>query len=106
MSAEVGDKAPDFTLPSTQGQLTLGELASQGKVILAFYRQDNTPACSSEISVLKEDYEIIQQLGAQVVGISVDDLESHRSFAESLGGLPFPLACDEKLAAAQAYDVV
>lgn len=106
MSPEVGDKAPDFTLPSTKGPVKLSQLVAQGKVVLAFYSEDNTPLCASEISVLTEDYEIIQQLGAQVVGISVDGLESHHSFERRLGELPFPLASDEKLQVAKAYDIL
>jgi peroxiredoxin Q/BCP len=106
MSAEMGDKAPDFTLPSTKGPLTLSELTARGKVLLAFYLQDNTPLCASEISLLREDYEIIEQLGAQVVATSADNLESHKSFEQRLGGLPFPLASDENLEVARAYGVV
>ena len=106
MMPEVGDEAPDFSLPSTAGELRLHELAAGKKVLLAFYTEDNTPLCSSEVSVLKEDYEIVQQLGAAVVAVSADSLESHRRFAERLGGLPFPLASDERLEAAKAYDVV
>ena len=106
MGAEMGGQAPDFTLPSTKGPVTLSRLTAQGKVVLAFYFEDNTPLCSNEISLLKEDYEIIQQLGAQVLAISADDLDSHRRFEERLGGLPFPLVNDEKLTAVRAYDVV
>jgi len=102
---EVGKKAPDFRLPSTQGELKLSDLTSRGKVLLAFYLEDHTPLCTSELSLLKEDYEIIQQLGAQVVAISADNLASHRDFDQRLGGLPFPLASDEKLEAIKAYAV-
>lgn len=102
---EVGERAPNFRLPSTKGELTLSDLTATGKVLLAFYSEDGTPLCASELSVLKEDYEIIQQLGAQVVAISADGLESHRDFDQRLGGLPFPLASDEKLEATKAYDV-
>ena len=103
---EVGDDAPKFALASTEGELNLRDLAARGKILLAFYYEDNTPLCSSEISVFKEDYEIIEQLGAQVVAVSADSLESHKGFVERLGGLPFPLASDERLEAAKAYDVV
>lgn len=103
---EAGDQAPDFTLPSTDGELSLGDLVARGKVLLAFYTEDNTPLCSSEVSVLKEDYEIVEQLGAKVVAVSADSLESHREFADKLGGLPFPLVSDENLEAARKYDVV
>ena len=102
----VGEQAPDFALPSTEGELRLSEIAARKKVLLAFYVEDNTPLCSSEISVLREDYEIVQQLGAQVIAVSADTLESHRDFAERLGGVPFPLVSDERLEAAIAYDVL
>ena len=101
-----GDEAPDFTLASTEGEIRLRELAAVKKVLLAFYAEDDTPLCANEVSVLKEDYDIVRQLGAQVVAVSADSLESHRWFAERLGGLPFPLASDEALEAARAYDVL
>ena len=101
-----GDEAPDFKLASTEGELRLRELAAQTKVLLAFYTEDDTPLCANEVSLLKEDYDIVRQLGAQVVAVSADSLESHRWFAERLGGLPFPLASDEALEASRAYDVL
>lgn len=106
MTPKRGDAAPDFTLPSTRGQVRLRELAAAKKVLLAFYVEDNTPLCSSEVSVLKEDYDLLRQLGAEVVAVSADGLESHREFARRLGGLPFPLVSDEGLTAARAYGVV
>ena len=51
--AETGDEAPGFTLPSTQGELRLSDLAAKMKVLLAFYTEDKTPLCSSELSMLK-----------------------------------------------------
>lgn len=106
MTLSPGDKAPDFTLPTTQGELRLSDLLAEKKVLLAFYVEDNTPLCSSEVSVLKEDYDLLRDLGAEVVAVSADGLESHRQFAQRLGGLPFPLASDEGLEAARAYGVV
>jgi thioredoxin-dependent peroxiredoxin len=106
MMPDKGDQAPDFTLPSTEGNISLSEIASGKKVLLAFYMEDNTPACSSEVSVLKEDYELVEQLGAEVLAVSADDLDSHRGFAEKLGGVPFPLLSDQDLEAAKKYDVV
>ncbi len=103
---DAGDEAPDFSLPSTEGEIRLSDLWSRGKVLLAFYYEDATPLCSSELSVLKEDYEIVQQLGARVVAISVDSLPSHEAFVERLDGVPFPLVSDERLEAVQAYEVV
>src|SRR3972149_399721 len=103
---EVGGTAPDFELPSTRGKLRLSDLTAAGKVILAFYQEDNTPLCSSEVSVLKEDYELVQKLRAEVVAVSADDLASHIDFEARLGGVPFPLVSDEGLEAARAYGVL
>ena len=102
---EAGDAAPDFELPSTQGTLRLKDLTAVKKVLLAFYTEDNTPLCSSEVSVFKEDYELVQQLRAEVVAVSADSLDSHVDFADELGGVPFPLVSDEGLEAAKAYGV-
>ena len=85
---ELGEQAPDFTLPSTSGDVRLSEATDRGKVILAFYYEDATPTCSNEISMLRDDYEVVRELGAE------------------LGSVPFPLASDEKLEAADAFDVV
>ncbi len=106
MSIEAGQLAPDFTLPSSRGNLRLRELTADKKVLLAFYSEDCTPTCSSEVSLFKEDYELVQDLGAEVVAISADSLESHAEFEERLGGVPFPLAADEWLDVAKAYGVV
>ena|SRR5437867_2759549 len=103
---EAGDMAPDFELPSTAGQLRLQDVAGSKNVLLAFYTEDNTPLCSSEVSVFAEDYEIVQQLGAEILAVSADDLESHKQFSAAIGGVPFPLVSDEDLTAAKAYDVV
>lgn len=102
---DVGDQAPDFTLPSTDGDLKLSDLVAESKVLLAFYTEDNTPLCSSELSVFKEDYEIVETLGARVVAISSDNIVEHTDFTERLGGLPFPLASDPHVEVANAYGV-
>ena len=103
---EAGDQAPGFTLPTTDGEIKLSELTARGKVLLAFYYEDATPLCSNEISMLKDDYEVVRELGAEVVAISADSIDSHRAFAERLGGVPFALTSDVKLDAAKAFDVV
>jgi thioredoxin-dependent peroxiredoxin len=103
---DVGDQAPDVTLTTGEAEIKLSDLTSRGKVLLAFYYEDATPLCSNEISMLKDDYEVVRDLGADVIAISADSVESHRAFAERLSGVPFALASDEKLEAAKAFDVV
>ena len=61
---EVGQPAPDFVLPGIQDEVALSCLAAQGKVVLAFYAEDNTPACTSELAAFRGDCDAIQALGA------------------------------------------
>lgn len=100
-----GAQAPDFRLPSTEGDVHLADHVSRGKVVLAFYAEDGTPACSSELEGFKAEYALIRELGAGVIGISRDDLASHRAFAARAGGFPFPLASDGDLSVGRAYGV-
>jgi len=103
---EVGQRAPDFMLPSTDGELRLSDRLREGRVLLAFYFEDATPTCSTELSALKDAYETLRELGAEVIAVSADSVESHRDFAQRLGRVPFPLASDEGLEAARAYGTV
>ncbi len=101
-----GDRAPDFALPSTEGAVRLSDRLRDGRVLLAFYFEDATPACSTEIAALKDAHETLRELDADVIAISADSVESHRAFAERLGGVPFALASDAGLTVARAYDTV
>lgn len=103
---EAGQQAPNFTLLSTEGDLSLREMTGRSKVVLAFYYEDATPLCSNELSMLKDDYDVVRELGGEVIAVSADSLDSHAAFAERLGGVPFPLASDERLEAAKAFDTV
>ena len=58
------------------------------------------------VSSLKGEYETVEALGATVIGLSADSVESHAAFCESLGGCPFPLASDADLAVAKAYGAI
>jgi peroxiredoxin Q/BCP len=101
-----GDAAPPFTLASTAGDVSLAESLTSDRVVLAFYTEDATPGCETEIHMLKDTHELIRDFGAQVIAVSADTLESHAAFAERIGGVPFPLASDASLDAARAYGVV
>ena len=101
-----GDAAPDFALPSTDGEVRLSDRLRRGRVLVAFYFEDATPACSTEITSLKDAYDTLRDLRADVIAISADTMEAHRAFAARLEGVPFPLASDAELRAARAYDVI
>jgi peroxiredoxin Q/BCP len=103
---EVGEPAPDFALPGTTGEVRLSDVWARGKVVLAFYTEDNTPLCSTEVAMLRDDYDMVRELGAEVVAVSADSVESHLDFAKRVGGVPFALLSDEGLGATRAYGVV
>jgi peroxiredoxin len=102
-----GARGPAFALPSTDGDVSLQALLAAGdRVVLAFYTEDATPTCENEIAMLKDAHEMLHEFGARIVALSADSIESHRAFAERLGGLPFPPASDAGLEAARAYGVI
>jgi peroxiredoxin Q/BCP len=104
-SPQPGDAAPDFCLPSTAGEITGSALWCDRKLVLAFYSEDGTPACEAQTLTLAEDLPMFEDLGARLVAVSADPLESHARFAERLGGAPYPLASDPDLTVARAYGV-
>lgn len=97
-------KAPDFTLPASNGEhVALSQF--RGKyVVLYFYPKDMTPGCTTEACEFRDHYEAFNELGAVVVGISPDSLERHNKFIEK-HSLPFLLLSDEKQDVAKAYNV-
>ncbi|MGG3956232.1 thioredoxin-dependent thiol peroxidase [Bhargavaea massiliensis] len=97
-------KAPDFTLPASNGEhVTLSQF--RGKyVVLYFYPKDMTPGCTTEACGFRDHYEAFNELGAVVIGISSDSLERHNKFIEK-HSLPFLLLSDEKQDVAKAYNV-
>lgn len=98
-----GDAAPDFTLPSTRGELTLSALRGK-RVLLYFYPQDMTPTCTDQACLMRDAYADLLARGVEIVGISPDSVERHHKFAEKYG-LPFTLAADEQRTAAELYGV-
>ncbi|MCS7207848.1 MAG: peroxiredoxin [Dehalococcoidia bacterium] len=102
---QVGDPAPDFTLPSTLGPIRLQDYRGR-KVVLLFFAEALTPACSLQVSSFKDEYATVQGTGAEVIAISADPLPIQERFGQALGGCPFPLASDPDLQVARAYGVV
>jgi peroxiredoxin Q/BCP len=101
----VGDKAPDFTLPSQMGDnVTLSEYFGKKNVVLYFYPKDETRGCTREACEFRDRYDVFTGLGAEVLGVSSDTLESHKSFATH-HGLPFLLLSDEDGKVRKLYGV-
>jgi peroxiredoxin Q/BCP len=102
---KVGQVAPDFNLPDQNGkshQLT----DYRGKwLVLYFYVKDNTPGCTKQACKFRDDIHQLRDLGAEVIGVSVDGSASHAKFAKKYG-LPFPLLADSKGETAKRYDSI
>jgi peroxiredoxin len=106
-SPAAGDRAPDFRLATTQGEVVLSDLLAGGApVVLVFYFEDGTPSCETELRIFRDAAETLNETNARVIAISADSLASHDAFGARLGGVPFPLASDVALDAARAYGVV
>jgi peroxiredoxin Q/BCP len=105
LTVKVGDKAPDFTLPSQMGDnVTLSEFFGKKNVVLYFYPKDETPGCTKEACTFRDNYEQLTKLGAEVIGVSKQSVESHQSFATHYG-LPFILLSDEYNKVRELYGV-
>lgn len=99
---KVGQPAPEFRLPDQNGKIhSLGDY--RGKwLVLYFYPKDDTPGCTEQACKFRDDLHQLTAMGAQVVGVSVDDTSSHAQFAKKYN-LPFPLLADTKGEVAERY---
>ncbi len=105
MKIKVGDKAPEFTLPSQDGtQVSLSDFQGKKNVVVYFYPKDNTPGCTKEACAFRDQYQVFTDAGAEVIGISGDSQQSHKQFVTKYN-LPFTLLCDTNNKVRQLYDV-
>jgi thioredoxin-dependent peroxiredoxin len=102
---EAGALAPEFRLQDQTG--AWHQLKDyRGKwVVLYFYPKDDTPGCTTQACEFRDNIFAFKKLGAEILGVSVDDVESHKQFAEE-HGLPFTLLADSTKETAKAYGVL
>jgi peroxiredoxin Q/BCP len=106
-----GDPAPGFALPGTDGTdagrrtYTLDEYRGT-PVVVVFYPGDGTPVCTRQLNAYTRDIEAFREVGAQVLAISPQSVESHESFSCSQGGFAFPLLADEDKAVGREWGVL
>ena len=101
---DVGDAAPDFELPGTGGRTyRLADYRGR-KLVLAFYPGDFTPTCTKQFCSYRDQGERLDRLGADVLGISAQSVDSHERFTEEKR-LNVPLLADEDKSVARAYGV-
>lgn len=99
-----GNKAPDFSGLNQNGtKVSLKEYKSK-KVALFFYPEDDTPTCTVQACNLRDNFSALKAAGFEIIGVSPDDLESHKKF-ENKFQLPFTLIADPKHAIIDKYGV-
>lgn len=101
-SLEPGSRAPDFDLLDQNGQRHNLESFTGSWLVLYFYPKDDTPGCTTQACEFRDDIFILKKMGVAVAGISLDDVGSHREFAEKYQ-LPFPLLSDATGRVAESY---
>ena len=102
---QVGAQAPGFKLQDQSGKWhSLSDYAGQW-LVLYFYPKDMTPGCTTQACQFRDNIFAFRKAGAAVLGISLDDVESHQKFAEE-HGLPFPILADSTRTTATNYGVL
>lgn len=105
----VGDVAPDFSLPGIEGEQvgtwSLSGLGGQ-PVVLVFYPGDGTPVCTRQLVSYTDEIKAFADVGALVLALSPQSVDSHRAFAAANGGFAFALLADEDKAVGHAYGIV
>ncbi len=100
---EVGDLAPDFTLPAADGAtVSLHDMLGSGTIVLYFYPKDDSAGCTAQACSFRDNYEDFREAGAEVVGISADASSRHEQFAAK-HRLPFTLLSDVDGSVRKAY---
>jgi len=94
MAAMIGAPAPEFTLKDqSQQEVSLASFRGKKRVVIIFYPLDWSPVCTNEHACIVNEMERFNQLDAQVLGLSVDSVWSHKAYAEKMG-IKYPLLAD------------
>ena len=101
---KVGEKAPSFKGLSQDGDNIALENFEGKRIALYFYPKDNTPGCTTQACNLRDNDDILKSHNIQIIGVSADNVQSHKKFAEKFN-LPFPLIADTNQEILKAYGV-
>lgn len=94
MGLQTGDKCPLFALPDQNGQIVrIEEWIGTQLLVIYFYPKDDTPGCTKEACAFRDQYEVFEEAGCKVIGISADSVEAHTRFAAKYA-LHFTLLAD------------
>ena len=100
----VGDAVPDFSLKDAKGNIVKKSNLKGKKYVVYFYPKDFTPGCTTEAAEFVRDYKKFKSAGIEIVGISPDDVESHKKF-EAKMEVPFVLLADTETEIAKKFGV-
>jgi peroxiredoxin Q/BCP len=102
---EIGSRAPEFSLPDQRGRrVNLTDYLGKTNLVVYFYPKDESFGCTKEACSFRDNYEVFKEVGAEVIGISSDDISSHQAFAAN-HKLPFILLSDKDKSVAEKYGV-
>ncbi|MCK9423336.1 MAG: peroxiredoxin [Bacteroidales bacterium] len=102
---EVGQRAPAFSLPDNNGRrVNLSDFLGRVNLVVYFYPKDESYGCTKEACSFRDSYQVFKEAGAEVIGISPDDVASHQAFAAN-HKLPFILLSDKDRAVGDKYGV-
>ena len=99
---KAGAQAPGFSLQDQNGKIRTDAEFRGEWLVLYFYPKDDTPGCTEQACTFRDDLHRLTAIGAEIVGVSVDDTRSHQAFATKYS-LPFPLLADAKGEVARRY---
>ncbi|MCF8382980.1 MAG: peroxiredoxin [Chlorobium sp.] len=100
-----GTKAPDFTLPDSDGnRISLSDYGGK-RVLLVFYPGDDTPVCTTQLCSYRDNYTEFTKRDIVILGISTDSVDSHKQFGEK-NELPFTLLSDHDKQVSRLYDAM
>ncbi len=102
---DIGSKAPEFSLPDQRGKrVNLSDYLGKSNLVVYFYPKDESYGCTKEACSFRDNYEVFREAGAEVIGISADDVASHQAFAAN-HKLPFVLLSDKDKTVSEKYGV-
>ncbi len=101
---KIGDAAPSFSAKDQNGNLISSEGFKGKKLVIYFYPKDMTPGCTNQACNLRDNYQVLQDKGIQILGVSADDEKRHQKFIDKYD-LPFPLLADTDHEVIKAFGV-
>jgi peroxiredoxin Q/BCP len=99
-----GDKVPSFELQDSEGKTVKSSQFKGQKFVVYFYPRDFTPGCTIEADEFSKEYKKFQKIGATIIGISTDSVESHKKFVEKMG-IPYVLLSDPESEVSKKFGV-